>query len=502
MGRKRLIRKQPLLDKIRSYPFDLLLSLNETRLSIDWDDYIPQTLPVGSAMEALFMILCKLDHYNRMASARRQNNVFRTDVNTYKSVVSRAIYGSDGTALPIVSDQGRSSPFKWILSFLLVTIFLISLVNAVNVTLRPYRNYTLLNTSTDYTKPKGSNVVKQNVSINEEKGIVDKVLAYFGEHSYYESDSASEIDTTYEATPVNKDVWVLKVWDPSAFQLYLFAAFSPVTLVILWLTSDVVFWKLLAGILAHNSVSFWLTSKFLLLIRDKQIIYQETFNEYNRKYVIPKTSVLKKNAVVDATYGPTASARMTVHDDVAGHLQNDFTFVTHDINGRRIKSVRGDLVASRAASPARESLRYADVLPQSRLRFGSIAELRERPSYIDDTESTQLGWITLSTPFIGRTGNESFLRHNDTFSRGDFSRGDFSRGDFSRGDLSRVDYSRNDGFTRPTSRPVSPSKTPSRFPYNQSLTQSHRTQFTPSRNYSSRPASPQRSPSPSKRRWH
>lgn len=487
MGRRRLIRKQPLWERIRLYPFDLLLSINETRLAIDWDDYIPQTLPVGSVLDALFMVLCKVHSYNKLASGRRQNNVFKTDVNTYRSVVSKAIYGSDGSALPIVQESSRSSPFAWILTLAMATIFLVSLINAANVTLWPYRNYTLLNTSTDYSKPKGSNVVKQNVSISAEKGIVDRVLSYFGDRSYYESDTDSEIDTTYEAAPVNKDVWVLKVWDPSPFQLYLFATFSPITLTIIWLMSDVVFWKILIGVVGHNCVGFWLTAKFLLLIRDKQIIYQETFNEYNRKYVIPKTSVLKKNAVVDATYGPSALARMTVYDDVAGHLQKDFAFVTHDINGKRIKSVRADHFSSRTGLPAKES-RYGDILSQG-LRFGLIAELRERPTYIDDTESTHLGWITLSTPFVGRTGNELF---RDTFN--------YSRNDFSRGDYSRSEYGR-DTFLRPSSRPVSPSKTPSRLPYTQNLTLSHRTQFTPSRGYSSRPASPQRSPSPNKKNW-
>lgn len=482
MARKRLIRKQPLFDKIRSYPFDLLLSINEARLSIEWDDYIPQTLAIGTALDALFMILCKLRHHTKVVNNRRQNSVFRTDIQTYKKVVSRAIYGSDGNTYPISQPKVTTSHLSWILTASIVILFLASVFNAANVLWLPTRNYTLLNTSTDYAKPKGSNVVKQNVSLNPEKGLFGRILSYFGERSYYESESDSEMDTTYEVGPVEKDVWVLKVWDPSPFQLYLLATFSPVVLSIIWLTStDVVFWKILLGASLHNGISFWLTAKFLLLITDKQIIYQETFNEYNRKYVIPKTSVLKKNAVVDATYGPTASSRMTVHDDIAGHLQNDYTFVTHDINGRRIKSVRADKiasrVASRATSPTKETLRYGDILPPSRSRFGSIAELRERLSYIDDTDSTHLGWITLSTPFLPRTSNESFLRHNDTFSR-------------------------RDGFLRPSSRPVSPSKTPSRFPYNQSLTHNPRTQFSPTGTYSSRPASPQRSPSPNKRRWN
>lgn len=477
MGRKRLIRKQPLFDKIRSYPLDLLLSVNEAIVSIEWDDYIPQTIVIGTVLDGLFTALCKFRHHSNVLSGRRENSVFRTDVHTYRNVVARAISGSDSSPFTGSSRRPATSQFSWILTVLIVVLFAVSVLNAINVLVLPSRSYTLLNTSTAYAKPKASNVVQQNVSIAPEKGVVGRILAYFGERSFYEAESDSEVDTTYEVAPVNKDVWVLKVWDPSPFLLYLFATFSPVVLFVIWLTStDVAFWKIILGASLHNSIAFYVTSKFLLLITDKQIIYQETFNEYNRKYVIPKTSVLKKNAVVDATYGPTASARMTVLDDMVGHLQRDNTFITHDINGRRIKSVRADKLASRSASPARESLHFADILPISRSRMGSITELRDRPYYIDDTDSTHQSWITLSTPFLPRAGNESFLRHSDTFSRGDI-------------------------FARPSSRPVSPSKTPSRYPYNQSLTQSQRTQFSPTRTYSSRPGSPQRSPSPNKRRW-
>lgn len=482
MGRKRLVRKQPLFEKLRSYPFDLLLSLNEARLSIDWDDYIPQTLAIGTSLDGLFTVLCKLAHHNNLVNGRRENSVFRTDVHTYKNVVSRAIYGNEGVEYTNGRDQAPTHYLTWILTTMLAGIFLASTINAFSVLLFPFRSYTLLNTSTSYTKPKGSNVVKQNVSISANAGLVSRVLAYFGERSFYETESDSELDTTYEVAPINKDVWVLKVWDPSPFQLYLFATFSPLLLFATWaISKDVALWKLLGGICLYNGCGFWLTSKFLLLISDKQIIYQETFNEYNRKYVIPKTSVLKKNAIVDATHGPSASARMTVYDDKVGHLQNDNAFVTHDINGKQIKSVRGDKVPSRAATPLRE-LRYLDVLLPNRPRLGSVdvrdrsrlgsVDVREHPSYIDDTD-THLGWITLSTPYLPRAGNDSFHRAN-TITR--------------------------DTFGRPSSRPVSPSKTPSRYAYNSSFTQ--RAQLSPSRQYSSRPGSPNRSPSPNKRRWH
>lgn len=491
MARRRLIRRLLLLDRIRSYPFDLLLSLNESIVSIDWDDYVPHTLAIGTALQMLFVVTCKLQLHNKAVSDRRHNSVFRTDSRTYKSVVGRAINGGSPDPGYVASERG-STHFSWVLSVFIGIIFISSVLNALNVLWLPYRNYTLLNTSTAHAKPKGSHVVKQNVLTEPERGVVDRLLSYF-DRSVYESESEDESDASFAPTPVNKDVWVLQVWDPAPFQIHLFATFSPLLLFCLWLAADLALWRLLVAVSLQNMGGFWVTSKFLLLVADKQIVYQETFNEYNRKYVIPKTSVLRKNAVVDATRGPRASARMTVYDDVAPHLQSDHVFVTHDINGRRIKSVLGDKISSaapsrlasrvtsqvpsRAVSPSRPVSpsrdKYSLLLPS---RFGA-SDLRdrydERPSFIDDTATTHLGWITLSTPYArGGERDRRNSRYSDTFAR--------------------------DTFVRPASRPASPTKTPSRYAFNQSMTQ--RTQFSPE-SYLSRPNSPTRSPSPNKRRW-
>lgn len=478
MARKRLIRKQPLLERIRAYPFDLLLLVNEARLSIDWDDYVPHTFPIGTAVSVAFTVFCKLHYHYTMTGEKRDNQLFRTDYSTYQHVVSRAINGVSSEPISVSYGGNNSTKhFAWALHTSLVVIFLYSLLNAVNVFFFPYRDYSLLNLSASSPRPKGSNVVRRSVSNVSKSGVFGKLMSYFEEKSFYETDSESEADTTYEVKVVEKDIWVLKVWDPSHFQLYMAASCSPVVLMMVWLTSNTVsFWKMLITILLSNSAAYALVMKFLQLVSDRQIVYQETFNEYNRKYVIPKTSVLKKNAMVDATHGPMAITSKVVHDDLIGQLQNEFAFVTHDINGNRIKSVRADnLEASRPASPSRQ-LDHSMVDHKS--RYGS------RQRYYDDTESQS--WITLSTPYYLRGGesflhrNESFARHNDTFSRGDT-------------------FSRNESFLAPSSRAHSPAKTPSRFPFNANLSYSQRTQLSPSR--SSRHSSPQRSPSPSKRPW-
>lgn len=487
MARKRIIRKQPLFERIRSYPLDLLLSINEQRLSIDWDDHVPQCLPVGSVLTLVFFVLCKVRTYYISVNDKRDNLLFRTDYSTYQQVVSRAVHGTHSVAIktPKYNNDSVAHTLLWVVNMMLIVLFAISFVNAVNVYFFPYRNYTLLGRSTDTPKPKGSHVTRQNVSTATPRGILLGILSYFEEHSYYETDGESEADTTYEPRFIEKDVWMLLVWDPSHFLLFAAASFSPIVLFTIWLmSSTAALWQILMFIVLSNSFAVYLTSKFLQLISDKQIIYQETFSEYNKKYVIPKTSVLRKNASIDATHGPYAPASKTVHDDPVGHLQNDLAFVSHDIHGSRLKSVRADYVnvePSRPPSPSKNISLNSSFLPPntsygSRYDTSLRSSINERPSFYDDTADRH-SRMMLSTPYSQRhAGNELFLNRPDTYSRS------------------------NDTYSRTSSRAPSPLKSPARLGYNPNFSYSERTQLSPNR--SSRHLSPQRSPSPSKRVWH
>lgn len=492
MARRRIIRKQPLWDKITSYPSDLILSINETRLSIDWDDYIPQSLPIGIGLCHIFLVLCKLSHHYQKSSERRDNSIFKTDALTYQLVMARAInldFGSGGSeptefnGAAFASRRNNKGGFLWVLNFFLIIIAATSLINFVSA-FYAVRSYSLLSLNAKLPKPRGSNVVRENLAHGTPRGLFLSIMSYFEEHSYYESDL--EVDDShpdpYPDQYVEKPIWVLKVWDPSAFSLHFTCALSPVMLFIIWLISPTVaLWRVSIIILITNLSAFYLVHKFFLLISDKQILYQETFNEYNRKYVIPKTCVLKKNAVVDATCGPRALPQDVVHDDVVGHLQDENVFITHDIHGNRHKTVRADILAraqddtiARSPSPNR---RHEGFIPESISR-GFPGE-NSRGRYNDSI--SQYNSIAQSTPYR-RPGTLDSYR-NDTFSRGYDT------------------FSKNmDSFSRQSSQIHSPMRTPARFPYGTNLSFDQRTQLSPSR--SSRQLSPQRSPSPSKRRWH
>ncbi|KAF3989769.1 hypothetical protein FT663_01917 [Candidozyma haemuli var. vulneris] len=473
---KRLVRRVPLSERIKAYPLDLILALNEAAVSIDWDDYVHSTLPLGVVLTTVFALLCKVaDHYKNVRS-RRSNDLFRADASVYRQVRQRAISGSSNPIHypKVAADASSGSRWMWLVNALLIIFAVSSVINTIMVFWLSNREYTLLNSSANSAKPKGSNVTKSSVTSSTDKGIFGKILSYFEGHSKYLSDDESDGETTYDVDFVEKDVWVLKVWDPSLFQVHLSATFCPLTLFTIYLVSGTALWKIFLIILAYGISLFGLVSKFLSLIGDKQIIYQETFNEYNKKYVIPKTSILKKNAIVDATYGPMAASSMVAYDDRRGHLQNENAFYTHDIHGNRIKGVRADnQFASRSASPARHSPSMP-INNYSRHRESSFADLyastRDRIE-----EDAHQSWLTSSTPFLTRAGHDSFIR--------------------------------------PQSPRHSPLKTPTRLSFSQrtqlspSRTSPTRNHYTPSHRGSpspthlSRSSSPQRSSSPSKRPW-
>lgn len=492
MGKKRLVRKQPLWEKIRSYPLDVLLAVNEQRLSIDWDDYVPHTYPGGTVLCLVFMALRKAQAHLLAVQSRSNNLVFRTDYTAYLNVMARAILGAQAETSSMGSVAAGAPITKtllWLLDLLLVALFTVSLVNALYVYFVPYRNYTLLNGSASMPKPKASSVFKQNISTEAPDSLFGRFKAFF-DSSYYDSDSE---DTSYVAHNVNKDVWVLRVWDPSRFLLHLLATFSPVTTGALWVfTGQVAMWKLFFYVTSANAVAFFLISRLLRLMTDKQIIFQETFAEYNRKYVIPKTSVLKKNAIIDATRGPYSYPEDVVHNDMKGHIQNDLAFVSHDIHGKRIKSVRADNLVPKHVLP--NYVNRGRLSPSRTLMDQPyMGDSGRRGSYRDEAWQYNSSLhpeplspqrytdreVYMSTPHALRGYHGSQALPN---SRSHFQ--PYPQDLFGRD-------------SRRSSRATSPFKSPARQ-YNLSYT--NRTQLSPGR--LSHPSSPQRSPSPEKRVWH
>lgn len=95
-----------------------------------------------------------------------------------------------------------------------------------------------------------------------------------------------------------RDVWELAVWDPTPLSLRMFCLFSPGHILVYWLflptatqdprpSTTVVTTIVLAGLLSVQLIM--LQTSFSQQSKDTSLIHKEVLNEYNTKFVHPRT---------------------------------------------------------------------------------------------------------------------------------------------------------------------------------------------------------------------
>jgi hypothetical protein len=76
MPSQRLIRRQPFLQRLTSYPHDLFLSLNESWELLDWDTLSESfMIPIGLALNAVY-IMTRLSQ--SASTSYRDKDVFKS----------------------------------------------------------------------------------------------------------------------------------------------------------------------------------------------------------------------------------------------------------------------------------------------------------------------------------------------------------------------------------------------------------------------------------------
>lgn len=355
--RKPIVRKQPLINKIKSFPFDFFLWLNEIRLSIEWDNYCDSiATPLSCSLTLIYLILIRITVYYELSYNKRENPLFQVDYYNYEKIRSRAISGD-----PIeLSINTEDSWWYTILNFTIAFLGVVSLSNFVYV-LFSFKCYTLLYSSMA-EKPKSSSARRLVLKNDINDSIFEKLYKFFYSHTNQAIELCSDDESFYDEDTINeinlieKDIWELKVWNPSKFSLFVLTNFSPILLFIIRLISkELPIWKILfISIIFNGNFYFIVTQRFLVLLQDKQILYQEMFQEYNNKFVKPKTSVLKRDVVIDATFGPRAPSNMLVQSEVKPHLQNTRlkVFITHNINGEPFNNIT--IEKNKSMSPERQ----------------------------------------------------------------------------------------------------------------------------------------------------
>lgn len=101
-----------------------------------------------------------------------------------------------------------------------------------------------------------------------------------------------------------RDVWEIAVWDPAPISLRMFCLFSPGHILVYWLflptaisdprpSISVIRTIVLAGLLSAQMLL--LQSSFSQQSKDASVIHKEVMNEYDTKYVHPRTQPLMRD---------------------------------------------------------------------------------------------------------------------------------------------------------------------------------------------------------------
>lgn len=345
---KKHIRRQSLVSKIQSFPFDIWLYLHEISASIDWDEYNNLiALPLGVILTVIFFVIQSILNYYNFINLKSKNVLFNSDYYQYEYLKNDIIYNShDRTTTAAFDESTAEMPLAttvlWIMNGANTLIAILCIINSVKL-FTSKRSYGLLYCK---VKPRSKNVFKSSL---ERISFLVEILAFilkFFQNEDDEDDDEREANTTYEGDTTSEvvgdnEIWHLNVWNPSKFGLYLFIALNPINLyLIYYLISEVSHLYLLFLVVVVSGFIYLFIEKFLNLVSDKQILYQEMFQEYNKKFVQPKINVLKKDAMVDATMGPYYLSILSDNRPYA--FSKLKVFVTHDVKGNVITEY-GDL---------------------------------------------------------------------------------------------------------------------------------------------------------------
>ncbi|KAI3405572.2 NUR1 [Candida oxycetoniae] len=330
MSSKRLVRKQSLISKVQSFPIDTFLYFNEIRLSIDWDEHAPTlALPLGVISCILSIVIQSILSYYSSINSRSRNILFDSNYYQYENIKSSLRSGKRFVDVDV--EASRTNTIIWILNLVQTAITVLSIINLLRIFLAK-KNYQLLYSK---TKPKYKSAVHPASQDSYFVMILYFLFKYLSKDSEEESEESENQENGTTTEIADEEFWVLRVWHPSKFGLYLYVGMNPINNYIIYnFTPKCSSLSIIILVTLISALNFKLISNFLNLVQDKQIIYQEMFAEFNNKYVKPKTTTLKKDAMVDATMGPYKSS-VLVNNAPYSFIKSK-VFTTHDARGKPV----------------------------------------------------------------------------------------------------------------------------------------------------------------------
>lgn len=121
-----------------------------------------------------------------------------------------------------------------------------------------------------------------------------------------------------------RDVWEIAVWDPTPISLRMFCLFSPGHILVYWLflptakadprpSMTVMTTIVLASLLSAQMLL--LQSSFSQQSKDASVIHKEVMNEYDTKYVHPRTQPQMRNVGTQYCRSTTSTESIPQHED-------------------------------------------------------------------------------------------------------------------------------------------------------------------------------------------
>ncbi|KAJ1962948.1 hypothetical protein GGI12_002340 [Dipsacomyces acuminosporus] len=95
---------------------------------------------------------------------------------------------------------------------------------------------------------------------------------------------------------IEGEIWELSMWTPNTFSRNLFCWCSPVQLLILSFMDGSNWYYILPLSAAVATQCTFLVVTYATLVKDKQLLFSEVYNEYNQKFVHPRVFVPKRDA--------------------------------------------------------------------------------------------------------------------------------------------------------------------------------------------------------------
>lgn len=261
----KLVRRQSVWAKISSYPFDLLLRLNEDFELIDWDSLAVQVgLPLGAVCSGLLMI-CRAYWSSKLSD---DSDPF------FKS--------PDADASDVFRTTAKRSLVAAGFSFL--SLFLVSLV--------------IINAIFCYTRKKQYTLLSR-----DRNSVPDTPSAHRHTYDAPDSPAVSPLRKLTKAlfnSGSNEDpsstTWVVDAWNPPMFSMHVACTFSPLHALLIWY-SPFSFGKI-AFLGALSCYLYYIMISFLTLMKDRSIIYSEVMGEYTQKVVAPVLAVSRRDVCV------------------------------------------------------------------------------------------------------------------------------------------------------------------------------------------------------------